>query len=165
MIQFKKDTKDLPAAFGQIITRCRPMYDNQPQRKSVLAVAMSCSDVQLFLMEEDKLSKTFDVYKTEVLSLTISTGTSSDSRGVSMIARLLAANKHAHNFTDPVLPAECMVNERWLYNFEQLRTGTTTIAAVFKASWERYHGRGNADDVIIKTGMEQHEVSISPALA
>lgn len=108
-MEFKLDKKDITTAVGQVVNRCRAIFNQQLQRGFIIALVVTCQEVQLLRVTEHKASRGIQVQMTKPLSLSAMVGNqeqlSMDAHGVDIIARFLAATVEQHDYRAPVMPA------------------------------------------------------------
>lgn len=130
---------DIRPAQGQLITRCRRIFDAQPGRRFALAVAMTCSDVQLLKVHHNPDTGFISVEATHQLSLKDTKGElTAAAAGVSLLAQLLACDHHRHGFKEPDRPVAQEVGGRLLSEYTLVRpagSASAPRAAVYCARW------------------------------
>lgn len=178
VVEFKVDQKSPNtgnyALAGQLIDRCRTLFNAQPQRRTALAVGMTCLDLLLLRITTDEM-QAITVEKTESLSLAcVVAGVqmlSVNAQGIHTLAQVLAADiEESQNFRVPQVPVACEVEGRLLHDFKQVRLERGTNAAVHIATWKRTPRTVQPltnppdpvdldDTVIVKVGVKDEEVS------
>eukprot|EP00878_Enallax_costatus_P019327 GHUV01020389.1.p1 GENE.GHUV01020389.1~~GHUV01020389.1.p1 ORF type:complete len:390 (+),score=115.77 GHUV01020389.1:1047-2216(+) len=128
------------AALGQLITRCRCMFDAQSERTFAFAVGLTCNQLQLYRVQSNPTTGALYVEKTIPLSLEdAQQQMSAEAQGITLLAQVLAAGSNVHGFKPPVVPVDQVVAGRLLCGFQLVRPGSSKVpgATVYKAKWRQ----------------------------
>lgn len=148
-MEFKLDSKGIPTAVAQVVNRCRAIFNRQLQRGCIIALVVTCQEVQLVRVTEHKASRGVQVQMTKPLSLSAMVGNQQqlamDAQGVDMIARFLAATVEQHDYRAPVMPAPIEFSNQQgtrfkLTGFVQIWGEHGNPGQVYRAESQQQHG-------------------------
>ena len=142
------------ALLGRLIDRCSYIFEQQPQRVHVYAVAITVQSVEVFKIRHAPEGR-FLVAKSAPHPLSICR----DSTGLQLLARVLQASRMDHGYQVPELPSELQCGALTVRPAELIRQGTAPPGGypgqfVFKASMD-------GSEAVTKLGSSDHEVHLN----
>ena len=152
--EFKLGREQVRNLLGQLMGRCTPLFQNQPQRRRVYAVGIMLDAVEVFTISRVSEGGMLKVARTGLQPLSLH----SSSPGLRLVASILQASLEELGFRSPQLPVSIQLGAFTIRNIELIQEGGAPAGGQPGSCVFRVAVDGLEELAILKLNDTDHEV-------